>query len=434
MDFFECPFSSWAKRAPTDIALLSEEGAWSYLECHELIEAISLQLKKRGVKEGMSIGILPFSSPIVPLLFFALFRLGAIASPLNRYNPREVILEQLRELSAPFLIAQDDVELEGSSIIPFSSLQKREKVAKEVYLKPCQRATYLWTSGTTNKPKIACHSLENHWTSALGSNAFFPIHQHDRYHLSLPLYHVSGIAILFRTFLNGATLSLLNRGITHTSMVPTMLYRLMKSDEPKRAIHILLGGSQIAPALYLEALSMGLKVYPTYGMTEMSSQITTHPSLPFFSLGHPLPDRELKISPEGEILVRGKVLFQGYLQSSGELLLPLNEEGFFATSDRGSYHREKGLDLLGRNDRMFISGGENIQPEEIESHLLKLKGVIHARVKPKEDPEFGSRPVAYLEREKNLTDDEIKCYLKPLLPKYKIPVEFIDQRSTKLLY
>lgn len=157
----------------------------------------------------------------------------------------------------------------------------------------------------------------------------------------------------------------------------------------------------------------------------MSSQIATHFITGPFSLGHPLPYRELKVGKDGEILVRGKTLFKGYLKGDGTFDLPLDKEGYFETRDLGTYSPKTGLQVWGRKDRLFISGGENIHPEEIEKLLGNIEGIIRAEVVPTPDDEYGFRPKAYIESEKGYNDDELREYLSTFLPKFKVPVSFV---------
>ena len=84
-----------------------------------------------------------------------------------------------------------------------------------------------------------------------------------------------------------------------------------------------------------------------------------------------------------EILVKGKTLFNGYVTK--RLITPFDKKGWFHTGDLGILTKGKYLRVIGRKDNMFISGGENIQPEEIEKHILKLKGIADAIVVPKKD-------------------------------------------------
>ncbi|MCB1115896.1 MAG: o-succinylbenzoate--CoA ligase [Chlamydiia bacterium] len=433
MNLFECPFSLHARKRPKAIALLSSEEEWTYATCEALISGIAAKLKELGVKSGDVVALLPTKLFPTPLLFFALFRLGAIACPLNIYHPLESLPKSLDDLGASLILYPDALTLPKLKQIalPFSKCIRKGKSAGQTFLDKKALATYLFTSGTTASPKIACHTLSNHYYSALGSNAYMPLHEGDRYFLSLPLYHIAGIAILFRTFLAGGAVALDDgaKNITHVSFVPTQLFRLLKQKNRPSYKKILLGGADIPYSLYMEAIHAGLPVCPSYGMTEMSSQIATHFSSSSFSLGHPLPYRDIKIGNEGEILVKGKTLFQGYLQKDGTLALPLDEEGFFATKDLGSYCPKRGLFVRGRKDRLFISGGENIQPEEIERHLKNIQGIIRAKVVPVPDKEFGHRPKAFIESEKDVNEEELKAYLSSLLPKFKIPTSFVREKN-----
>lgn len=435
MNVFECPFSLHARKNPKSFALLSKERGWNYLECEKLIEGAVSSLKEQGVKAGDPVAILPTMEFPTPLLFFALFRIGAICCPINTYHPLETLPQSLDELRAPFLIYPDSTKIPKIKQIsfPFSSVIRKGKRSGQTFLEKNQLSTYLFTSGTTAKPKIACHTLGNHYYSALGSNAYLPIELDDRYHLSLPLYHIAGIALLFRSFLAGAAVALDDKvtGITHLSLVPTQLKRLLDQEEIPSYKHVLLGGAHIPPSLYQKALKRNVNIHPTYGMTEMSSQIATHFNAAPFSLGHPLPYREIKLGKDGEILVRGKVLFKGYLEGNGTLNLPLNHEGYFETRDLGSYSPKTGLQVWGRKDRLFISGGENIHPEEIEKLLGNIEGIIRAEVVPIPDDVYGFRPTAYIESERGYKDEELREYLSTFLPKFKIPISFFPSCKSR---
>lgn len=302
---------------------------------------------------------------------------------------------------------------------------------------PLLYSTQLLTSGSTGTPKIACHSLENHCLSALGANPVLNLAAGDRWLLSLPLFHVGGIQILFRCFHTDATAviskkplaqAILQHKITHLSLVATQLYRLLK--EPSAILKqlaaqlkcLLLGGGGLPKPLLLAAHEAGLPVVPSYGMTETTSIICTPDQV--------LPYRELRLSDSGEIFVKGEVLFQGYLQADGSIQLPLDADGWFATGDIGRIHAGQ-LELVGRKDNLFISGGENIQPEEIEECLMQIEGIRQCIVVPIDDEEFGARPAAFVALEHGHFDPiSWKCALKEQLPGYKIPVLFAPFEQT----
>lgn len=358
-----------------ETALLTDEIALSYKELENCIQMID-------PAEMNSVFATNKSWEEIPLLF-ALFRHQKIAFPIN---PKFPLLPILPDNIPPGL------------------------------------ATCILTSGSSGIPKRACHSLSNHIYNALGFLERFPMQPPDRYLLSIPLYHVGGLAILFRSFLSASCLvfskkpmleAILEHKITHLSLVPTQLYRLLQEDAAlltEAAAHlkfVQLGGAPVPPALYQEALEKGFPIYRSYGMTEMSSTVTIESEL--------LSYREMKTGPDNEIFVKGKTLFQGYLLDNGELSLPLDEEGWFATKDIAG-------DLISRKDRLFISGGENIQPEEIEHALLSLPGIVRAKVVPKPDKEYGQRPFAYIQDETlAYTLEEVQTALRSKLPGYKIP-------------
>jgi len=171
-------------------------------------------------------------------------------------------------------------------------------------------------------------------------------------------------------------------------------------------------------------VQLGLNIYLSYGLTEMSSQVATGKVTDKAELGvKVLPYRQLSISPDGEILVKGEVLFKGYI-AGAKVNLPL-ENSWFCTGDIGQQDRDGHLTVTGRRDNMFISGGENIHPEEIEKALLAIKGIEQVVVVPKEDKEFGQRPIAFIKfTDDHLTEDELIQFLQAVLPRFKIPIAF----------
>jgi O-succinylbenzoic acid--CoA ligase len=137
-----------------------------------------------------------------------------------------------------------------------------------------------------------------------------------------------------------------------------------------------------------------------------------------------LPHRGVGISDDEEIRVRGKTLFAGYVK--GETLdRPLDADGWFHTGDLGALDESGYLRVRGRKDNLFVSGGENIQPEEVEAVLSGLEGVEEAVVVPVPDAEFGSRPVAFVQTAGGVTEPEtLERELGQVLPRFKIPVAF----------
>ncbi|HET6566866.1 MAG TPA: o-succinylbenzoate--CoA ligase, partial [Rhodothermales bacterium] len=296
----------------------------------------------------------------------------------------------------------------------------------------------------TGRPKAALLSWGNLYYNALGSNRNIPLGPGDRWLLSLPLYHVGGLGILMRCFLAGAAVALPERGapigqsiaalgVTHVSMVTTQLVRLLRhggSGQLAGLRAILLGGSAFPSALLEEARALQVPIHTSYGLTEMASQVTTTPpdadALELATSGQLLEYRELHISDEGEILVGGETLFQGYVDGD-ELYRPVDADGWFHTGDLGALDARGSLTVLGRRDNMFISGGENVQPEEIEQVLCRIPGVEQAVVVPVPDAEFGFRPAAFVQAAPgSARPSEYAAVLSGMLPRFKVPVAFFD--------
>jgi len=281
---------------------------------------------------------------------------------------------------------------------------------------PNQIATILPTSGTTGTPKLAVHSLDNYIKSAEGFISRFQLNPSDSWTLSLPLYHVGGLGILFRCLGSGAKIILPDDEApdtaTYISLVPTQFRRLYANSPQNLGKYkaIILGGAPLEFAT--DPKYNNFPLIPTYGLTEMTAMVTES--------GFALPNREFCISETGEILVRGDTLFMGYL-SDNLIDLTLTGDNWFETGDGGGLDDTGGLVVSGRRDNMFISGGENIHPEEIEHAILKIPGIINVKVSSKPDTEYGRRPVADVETTGEVDLDEIQFNLREFLPKIKIP-------------
>jgi O-succinylbenzoic acid--CoA ligase len=291
------------------------------------------------------------------------------------------------------------------------------------------QGTVIFTAGSSGLPKAAVLPIDCHIASAEAVSAALELRAGDRWLLCLPMDHVGGIAIVFRCLSVGATI-VLGRGrptvqtfardqITHASLVPTQLRSLLaKSATPNPELRaVLLGGAALPRSLWAQACEQGWPVRPSYGATEMASTVAiADPGN--FDAGRILQHCELRIADEDEIQLRGASRFAGYATRE-RLIHPFEADGWFATRDQGQLDKAGRLRVLGRLDQMFISGGENVHPEEIEAALLALPQVERACVVPIDDAEFGQRPVAFIQGK---ADAEA---LEPVLPRFKIPIAFL---------
>jgi len=407
------------------------------------------QLKGMGIKATERIALCAENSVEYVILLLALWQLKAVAVPISPRWPAKIIDAYVNKTNARHLFYAQDIK----RCVGFDARQQLEDAAfKDFDLE--QEVTIIATSGSSGEAKAALHTWGNHFYSAQGSSAVIPLTSADRWLLSLPLYHVSGMAIMVRCFLAGAGLVIANdedimeavKGakVTHLSLVSTQMQRLLADDKNHDLLRllkcILLGGSAMPRTLVDGCIKLGLNIYLSYGLTEMSSQVATgRISQTNQCSVKVLPYRQIKISPEGEILVKGEVLFKGYVTGT-KLNLPLQNcssfpnasvgnpnknNQWFPTGDMGQLDKEGCLIVTGRRDNMFISGGENIHPEEIEKVLLGIKGIAQAIVVPKEDKEYGQRPIAFIKFTGTaLAEDHMVLCLQAELPRFKIPIAF----------
>jgi len=422
----------------------------SYEQLDGWVDSVAYRLQKRGVGYGERVALICPKRWEYPVLLWALFRLRSVACPISPRFPGETVSTVLEETGCKTLIdAVGGLSGISAPVIRrlclsdlFDTMTQERKPPEDDLCLPVPEpaGTIVLTSGSSGGPKAVLHNLSSHYWSAVGSNRNIPVTAGTRWLLSLPLYHVGGLGILFRTFLGGGAIVippshtglaevLGTLPVTHLSLVATQLYRLLRASpdiqRQTRLSAVLVGGGPTGADRIGEAYDCGLPIRTTYGLTEMASQVTTtganEKKHRLATSGKVLNYRQVKID-RGEILVKGETLFRGYVTADG-LSLPVDERGWFRTGDLGTVDTDGYLTLLGRKDNMFISGGENIHAEEVEASFHRLPGVVEAVVVPVEDEEFGFRPVAFVRlREGKAVRREVMVRgLAKDLPRFKIP-------------
>ena len=421
-------------------ALQTADRTLSFNECNAVAESIASRLSSRVIGPGEIVAVVSPNTPEMVMLLFGLLKAGIIAAPLNYRFPEHLLGNTIETLRPSLIVTSGTTALKGSisiaelldSDLPGTALHATTNTVPDNNTSDMtenmeamnQPVTIIHTSASSGEAKAAVHSFANHWYSALGSNENIPFGAGDCWLLSLPLYHIGGYSLLFRSLISGGALalgkpdeslgqSLQNFPLTHLSVVPTQLYRLLadnKSTARMQAMKaVLLGGSSAPKSLIEEAVRQDIPLYLSYGSTEMSSQIATTPA-PIHGIqensGRLLPFRKIMASTDGELLVRGACLFQGYLRA-GTIQPQTDNDGWFHTSDIGTVTDDGTITVAGRKDNMFISGGENIHPEEIETALMRIDGIVEALVVPVNDDEYGQRPVAFIKTVEENKPEEI---------------------------
>ncbi|MBF0752160.1 MULTISPECIES: o-succinylbenzoate--CoA ligase [unclassified Pasteurella] len=425
-------FFPWQRLANTlqyrdKIALRSSQGdVFTWGEIGEKINQTAVFLQSRGLTSESAVAFCSKNTESILFLYLATIQIGAKILGVNPAFPKDKINELCREYDIDLCLFDEDLLdiPDGHSSVEFPQAD---------FFRP---ATMTLTSGSSGLPKAVVHHIQSHLDNARGVCQLMHFDSSQSWLLSLPLYHVSGQGIVWRWLLCGGELhfpqsdfyqSLLQT--THVSLVPTQLQRLLDYlvQHPQahfKTRHILLGGTHIPLMLTQSIRAYGIQAYNGYGMTEMASTICAKLSDHLPGVGQPLLGREFQLVNE-EIWLKGAGLALGYWKK-GEIIPLTNQQGWLQTKDKGIWQNNE-LVVVGRLDNMFISGGENIQPEEIEGVILQSNWVKQVFVLPKKDSEFGARPIAVLEFYEHFTEsavEKLRIFLQEHLARFKQPIAY----------
>lgn len=299
---------------------------------------------------------------------------------------------------------------------------------------PSGAASVVFTSGSSGGPKGVRLTLDN-WEAAASASMRHLAHgPEDVWLLAMPLHHVAGLSILIRSAYAGGTVRMpagfdpatfrddLRREVTVTSMVPTMLTRLLDIDlGPFPGLKaVLLGGGPIPDSLLERSIAAGLPVLPTYGLTETAGQVATlKPGSPIENKAHPLPGVELRIEEDNRIAVQGPMLSPGYVGEPDR-----DPDEWLVTGDLGWIDGDGALRVTGRADTIIVSGGENIDPRAVEAALIRLPGVDRALVAGMPSDQWGMETVCLYVGQAGPT--QVESQLRDLLPGYMIPKRWLQ--------
>ncbi|WEM44030.1 o-succinylbenzoate--CoA ligase [Photobacterium sp. DA100] len=442
MTFSTWPWQHWAKERPSAVALSFGGQQFSWAELADRVEEYAQGLVEQGLKRDQLVAAVAPNSVSVIWLLLATLRTGARYVGLNPRLSQQQLAAQLAQLECDFIWypAKSGMDFGNGQALPTRLQLLPPQVPRLVPVtwQASRAATLTMTSGSTGQPKAVVHNAQSHLASAAGLLHWMAFEPGDSWLLSLPLFHISGMAIVWRWLYRGAQLVIespqgleqdLNT-VTHASLVPTQLQRLLASSQASSLTlkRVLLGGAVIPVSLTERAKLAGIECWCGYGMTEMASTVTAKLADSSAGVGAVLPNRELMLK-DGEVLVKGKTLAMGYYRN--RTVFPLCDQDWFATKDLADWHDEE-LFIRGRKDNMFISGGENIQPEEIEKVLLAHPEVRQAFVLPVNDTEYGQRPVAVLATSSELDsrlEGELVTYMKQQVMGFCRPVQYFSLPS-----
>ncbi|QFT09230.1 o-succinylbenzoate--CoA ligase [Vibrio sp. THAF190c] len=451
MTFTNSLWQQWVNASPFSRALITPLHTLNWRELDALVERYSAYLNTQGLSKGDILTIVGKNSSELVLAYLASINLGVLVAmtmpqPSKKLEQKlETLYSAGKERFVAFTGEYGEALNVDAKLIQLPSLEEVLGLQLHPLKQPLGEtndlASIVFTSGSTGNPKAVAHTAKQHIASATGLLEHFKFGSDDTWLLSLPMYHVSGLAIFYRWLLAGATLKVGTQGLeqdidgcTHVSLVATQLRRLLDSECPLSLSHVLLGGSHISNQLAQEANQRGIKTWLGYGMTEAASTVTAKPVDESNTTGFVLPQRRVRVD-DGRIYIAGETLASGYYYQ-GNLTPLVDDTGWFDSKDLGQWVDDQLL-IIGRADNQFISGGENIHCEEIEQALSKLSGINQAIVVPVEDREFGFRPVAIVDCVELPTKDWFCEKLVGRLEKFKLPIEYyrmpvLDQQGIKV--
>lgn len=398
----------------------------SWFSLDDLAHTWARRLDREGVRPGQRVAVSEPAGIRFAALLFACLRVGAAMVPLNPRSPAPDVAAVLGD-SRPRLLIKDGVV--------------------EALPDPASGADgdlcVLYTSGTTGRPKGVRQTLANHVASAHGCQKSLGADDRDRWLLVLSPHHVGGLSMFLRSavcdqplvtvarFDEGAVLEAMRReNPTLLSVVPVMLTRLLRSgglELLRRLRAILVGGAPAPPEQVREWASMGLAVCPTYGLTETTSQVATVPPGRGAELagtaGYAGSHAQIELVEAsgyrdgvGEIIVSGPAVSPGYTDPA---IAPAPYDGRFATGDLGRID-DGVLTVVGRRDDCIITGGENVQPEEVEAVLRRHPTVSDAAVAGRPDPEWGAVVSAWVVGDES-EQKALDRWCRERLPPHKVP-------------
>jgi long-chain acyl-CoA synthetase len=405
-------------------------------------------LHDRGVGPGDRVAtLLPNGISAVAALL-GIWRVGAIAVPLNTLLARPEVETRL-ELADVSVLLGDEEELQGRDGEP--GIAPRE---------PGDPAAILFTSGTSGAPKGAVLTHGSVWAAAAGAGAAMGFEPEDVVLGAAPFSHVLGLSTgvvatlahggaiaVERRFEAAGTLERMRRtGTTVLLGVPTMCIALCEAARalppdalpPLRIAHI--GGAAV-PNEVADAVerTFGADLVEGYGLTEMSGIATTYglgdrrrPG----SVGRPLPGTELAIAAadergRGEVLFRGPSVVGGYWQDAAATAEAISPEGWLATGDVGYLDEDGYLYLVDRKKEVVIRGGYNVYPREVEEVLYAHEDVLEAAVLGVPHPTLGEEvsAVVVLRPGASPSADELQAWVRERIAAYKYPrvIAFVDE-------
>ncbi len=442
------------KVAVIDLSDAADPVEVTYRVLAERTDAIARSLRSRGFARGEAVAILAANSADYLCAYFGIMRAGLVAVPLGFKFPAETIHYMLADCGARLVFADAERAALCPGGIPLVRFGNDGPEGFEAALQPGPFACVdtgqddigmiLYTSGSTGRPKgVPLTHAGQLWVinNIMGENSDFRRH---RFLIAAPLYHMNGLlmsklvaashasAVLQPQFRAARYIEAIERyGCTYLTSVPTMIAlvaketALLAKTDLGSVETVLMGSAPLTQAL----IDKVHEIFPdaatanSYGTTEAGAgTFGAHPDghpRPEIALGYPAPGVEARLvndedkdAEEGVLHLRTPARMSGYLNLPERTARSVDADGWY---DTGDIMRRDGLGFfyfVGRADDMFVCGGENVYPGEVEKLLERHPAVHQACVVPAEDAVRGQKPVAFVVGAPGttITEQEVKAF------------------------
>ena len=436
---------------PEKLFIQFGDNQFSYLDIAEMVQTYSRSLLRENIQPQDRILIyLPSGVELIEIIL-ACFEIGAVAAPISpklTEGERNVIIDKIQP---KLIITNWNQKLpDFPSPIPVSCIEELPNassgcsVIKNDYIYNSDDITaIILTSGTTGIPKAVQLTYGNFEASCNNWNKFLQFQPNDQFLCCLPLHHIGGLAVMLRALMFGFSVNLVSTfeaklvldtiikyPVSIISLVPTMLKRILDLEGGLKAIKslrwILLGGGPSPEYLLDLCIKEKLNIVKVYGMSETCSgtvglKLLDEPQNKLYA-GRPFNGAKIW-TENNELYISGPMVMKGYVGEAAT-------NGHHNSHDLGQVDNGNLVFLDIRRKDLIITGGENVNPLEVEEALLQIEGITDAAVIGVEDVEWGEKVVAYIvNSEFGIRNSEFRMKLKGRISDFKIPKEFIQVSS-----
>ena len=442
-----------ARRTPQRVAIDYLGREVTYGELDRRSDALAAEFLARGLHHGDRVATLTGNSPEHVIVFFACAKAGLILLPLNWRLAAPELRFQLEDAEPSLFLVEAEYEaLASATDRDFEPLAPPDgdgaPVATEV--DGDDPLLLIYTSGTTGRPKGAILTHANCFWTNLSLDLASALTGDDVVLQVLPQFHCGGWnvqpllawwkggkVVLEREFEPARVLSVLAKKRVTTLMGVPAIY-LFLSQEPAFADSDLsslrlaiVGGAPMPEELIRVWLARGIEIVQGYGLTEAAPNVLCLPPEDAIrkmgSAGKPYPYIEVRLGEDSELQVRGPNVFPGYWRNP-EATAEVLSDGWLHTGDIAEVDGDGCYRIRGRLKDMYISGGENVYPAEVEGVLHEHSSVAHAAVVGVPDARWGEAGVAFVVASEPVSEDVLLAHCRERLAKFKVPkrVRFVD--------